>query len=415
MSDRLTDRMVFLVGAPRSGTNWLQRMLAAHPDVVALPSETHLFSHGLRHLDTQVQHGLLASPATGMVYLPRDEWVAAMREFCVLVYARVADSIDPAASLVVERSPHHVLHLPLIGEVFPDAAVVHIIRDGRDVVRSLAGHEWGPGDVAAAAEQWRDCVRAAKVAAPALKRYDEVRYEDLMADPRGQVAALFGRLGLAASPQVLDAVESESGVSFNVDAASPHIGIGKWRTQWGPAELAAFTAVAGSTLADAGYAELPLLARDRPSLAARIRGRLRARRAAPATGPAEHAPVVTSMEAVQLLVDRFVAAAAAGSVLPEVTRDVTVHYAGPQGSWAAHGADGTGRLAGELAAEGPWGRQLRGEEQLVGTSVMVTTTHAGTDGARVDRVLLLGLAPGGLVTHIGYTRFPVGTKGAQPL
>src|SRR4051812_14307970 len=97
MDDRLTGRMVFLVGAPRSGTNWLQRMLAAHPDVVALPSETHLFSHGLRLLDEQVQHGLVSSPHTGTVYLPRKEWVAAMREFCVLVYSRTADAIDPSA------------------------------------------------------------------------------------------------------------------------------------------------------------------------------------------------------------------------------------------------------------------------------------------------------------------------------
>ena len=30
---------MFVVGAPRSGTTWLQRMLSVHPDVVALKSQ----------------------------------------------------------------------------------------------------------------------------------------------------------------------------------------------------------------------------------------------------------------------------------------------------------------------------------------------------------------------------------------
>jgi hypothetical protein len=411
MPDALTGRMLFLVGAPRSGTNWLQRMLAAHPDVVALPSETHLFSHGLRHLDTQVQHGLLTSPATGMVYLPRTEWVAAMRAFCVLVYGRVADSLDPSAALIVERSPHHGLHLALIGEVFPDAAVVHIIRDGRDVARSLAHREWGPDGVAAAAEQWRDSVRAARAAAPLLSRYYEVRYEDLMSAPRAQVAALFERLGLAAPPAVLDAVEAEAGVSFNVDTSNAQIGVGKWRTEWDADQLAAFMSVAAATLSDAGYAEIALQPGDRKVRRPRLPRR--ARRPGPATSTPAHAPVVTSTQAAQMLVDRFVAAAADGTLLSELTDDVDVHYAGPDGGWIGQGPDGAHRLAAVLAAEGRWGRQRRSMEQMVGRTVVVTVTHDASDGSRVDRVLVLGLSPDARLAHVGYTRFPVAVAGEE--
>jgi hypothetical protein len=410
MPDRLTGRMVFLVGAPRSGTNWLQRMLAAHPQVVALPSETHLFSHGLKHLDAQVQHGLLTSPATGTVYLPREEWVAAMREFCVLAYGRVADAIDPDARVIVERTPHHVLHLPLIAEVFPDAAVLHIVRDGRDVVRSLARQEWGPGGIREAAGQWRDSITSARDAAPALPRYLEVRYEDLMGDARRGVTAVFRWLDLAADDEVLAAVETASQLSFNVDPTSPEIGIGKWRTQWSSAELAAFDAVAGDTRRELGYADQPLLSR---SLRRRLKARLRRRRATPEL-PREpvHNPVVTSLEAGQIAVDAFLAAMSSGKLPDDMPESIDVSYVGPAGTWSATGPAARQRLSDALEKEGPWGRQLRGEEQMHGRTVVVTTTHAADDGGTVDRVVVLGLTADGRVDHIGYRRFPLPLPGA---
>lgn len=411
MSDRLTGRMVFLVGAPRSGTNWLQRMLAAHPHVVALPSETHLFSHGLKHLDAQVQHGLLTSPATGTVYLPREEWVAAMREFCVLAYGRVADSIDPDARVIVERTPHHVLHLPLIAEVFPDAAVLHIVRDGRDVVRSLARQEWGPGGIREAAGQWREAITSARAAAPNLPRYLDVRYEELMSDPRGGLTNVFRWLDLDAGDDVLAQVEDASQQSFNVDPTSPEIGIGKWRTQWSRADLAAFDAVAGDVRRELGYPDQPLLRRP---LRRRLRARLRRQAQTPdLPREAVHNPVVTSLEAGQIAIDTILAALASGRLPDDMPDAFTVTYAGPAGAWTGSGPAARQRLADALEKEGPWGRQLRGEEQMHGRTVVVTTTHAAADNGRVDRVVVLGFAADGRVDHVGYSRFPLPEPGAS--
>ena len=36
--------LLFIVGSPRSGTTWLQLLLAGHPEV-ATRGETHLFEH----------------------------------------------------------------------------------------------------------------------------------------------------------------------------------------------------------------------------------------------------------------------------------------------------------------------------------------------------------------------------------
>jgi hypothetical protein len=213
----LHDRLVFLVGAQRSGTNWLQRLLATHPDVVTLPGETQLFAIGIDLLAERVQHGVLGSPSTASVYMDRTAFVAAARAFCDTAFGGVADAVAPNARRVVERSPNHVEHLDTIGAVYPDAWILHIVRDGRDVARSLVSQPWGPRSVAEAATLWARSIRSARAAAPQLPRYLEVRYEDLLEDPVTRLAEVFRFLDLDADTTRVNEVLAEAGVGYNVD------------------------------------------------------------------------------------------------------------------------------------------------------------------------------------------------------
>src|SRR4051794_36808100 len=178
----LLDRMVFVVGAQRSGTNWLMRMIGTHPRVVSLPSETHLFTARVDALAGRVQHGAIGSTATSYVYMDRDVHLDALRSFYDAAFGAVAAHLDPNALRIVERSPTHVEQLDHIAEVYPDSWVVHIIRDGRDVARSLVSQPWGPTSIGSAAELWVRAVQAGWSGAPSLRRYREVRYEELLAD-----------------------------------------------------------------------------------------------------------------------------------------------------------------------------------------------------------------------------------------
>src|SRR5215212_5800458 len=130
----LAGRMIFNVGARRSGTLWLQRVVAAHPDVAAIPTESHLFSHGIAPLLERFHHGARSSPHLGALYVDREVLLDAAREFCDRIFGEL---LDPGKRYLAERTPLHVLHLDLIGSIYPDASYVHIIRDGRDVARSL--------------------------------------------------------------------------------------------------------------------------------------------------------------------------------------------------------------------------------------------------------------------------------------
>src|SRR5205823_11694477 len=163
----------FLVGARRSGTNFLQRVLAAHPAVLPVPSETYVFASGLRPLSERIHHAAAGLNRTGATFMERDDFIAASRVFCDRIFGGLAERLDPGAERIVERTPWHAYDLELIGDVYPDAWVIQIIRDGRDVARSLLAQPWGPETMAEAAEEWRSSVAAA-AAAPKPARYAEV-------------------------------------------------------------------------------------------------------------------------------------------------------------------------------------------------------------------------------------------------
>jgi hypothetical protein len=116
-----------------------------------------------------------------------------------------------------------------LSSVFPDAVFVHVIRDGRAVTNSLlrvAGwrgtsrmhhpawrgglserqlelwRESGGSPHALAAIQWRAVIeRARQESAGASDRYTEVRYEDFLDDPHGELERLTAFSGLPRAPE----------------------------------------------------------------------------------------------------------------------------------------------------------------------------------------------------------------------
>lgn len=249
----LQARMIFVVGARRSGTNWAQRILTAHPDVVGMPSETYIFSRGIRPLAELFQHATPGSPKTARTFIPRGAFLEATRQFTDRVFGETLRSSAQGATHLVERTPWHVYDLELIADLYPDAPIVHIIRDGRDVARSLLSKDWGPDTMEAAAEEWCSSVEAGRAAGAALPNYSEVFYERLLADPEAGICSLYERLGLTLEPPVLDAALLEARSAFNVDPAFPTVGTGKWRQTLPPADLRTFDRVAGPLLEELGY------------------------------------------------------------------------------------------------------------------------------------------------------------------
>jgi hypothetical protein len=203
-----------VVGVPRSGTTLLRLMIDAHPGV-AIPPETGFL------MDPAIMAGLsgpseIARHMTGH-RLWCDFGIAA--EAFVRAAARLPDGAGPAPVLRLfyrlygerfgkprggDKTPMHLLHLRRIAAVLPEARFVHIIRDGRDVALSWRKTWFAPSrDVVKLVGLWRDWVAAARREGAGLP-YLEVRYEDLIGDPAGQLARICHFLDLAFEPAMLD-------------------------------------------------------------------------------------------------------------------------------------------------------------------------------------------------------------------
>ncbi len=197
---------VLMVGCPRSGTSWLQLLLAQHP-AVATTQETHLFHGYLSRLDQIWQRFPTVDPNIGMRrLLSEDEFYRLCADFAKAVLGRIAEG-NPNAQVVLEKTPEHVRHGPFILRLVPDIYFLHIVRDPRSVVSSLfaaaqswARGQWASTNVVRNAQRWRSDVTLGRELRTLTPRYREVRYEDLLGEQAvATLVSLLAWLDLPAS------------------------------------------------------------------------------------------------------------------------------------------------------------------------------------------------------------------------
>jgi hypothetical protein len=209
---------VFIVGAPRSGTTWLQAVLSNHPSFVS-PPETEVF---MALAELEQRHRVEGRP-NGLTWAltahELDDWSADL-------WRRVRDGLlaaDPAATRVLEKSPEHARHLPLIRRLVPGARFVMLVRNPVDVVRSTVeagrgwGRTWAPSSVELAVGRYRNTMN---MALDSVRPDDTllVRYEDLLAGPQ-HWAALLEFLGIEPDWQLPDLHRSPLDIARSVTAA----------------------------------------------------------------------------------------------------------------------------------------------------------------------------------------------------
>jgi hypothetical protein len=274
---------IFIVGAPRSGTKLFRDMLSAHPRL-SFPPESHFIPSFYRAFGDPASDREAVRVARAIL---RYSWVwswrlslepeelAGHRTFAGLTselfqhWAR-----KEGKPRWGDKTPGYVSEIPLVLSLFPDAQFLHIYRDGRDVVRSLAPMHWSPGNAFCSAELWRDSVNAGREDGRGLPedRYMEVRYEQLVSEPESVMRSVCDYLGEDFDPEVtrpkrprgslraahLPPVE-DTPVETRHDVSPARVG--RWRTEMRPRDVATVEAVAGELLDELGY---PLSAEPRP-------------------------------------------------------------------------------------------------------------------------------------------------------
>ena len=121
-------RPIFIVGMPRSGTSLVEQILASHPRVFGA-GELTLIGNSLRSL-----------PTTAEGFAAPEEWIrqAAESEVGALAtrYLQRLKQLDSDAPHVTDKLPENYLYLGWIASLFPDATVIHCVRNARDVALS---------------------------------------------------------------------------------------------------------------------------------------------------------------------------------------------------------------------------------------------------------------------------------------
>ncbi len=267
-------KLVFLVGAPRSGTTWLQLLLTRSPSV-ATAQETHLFDNFMRSMLEQWKHDRDTGARTGLtLLLSEEEFRSLLRGVCAVVFDKIAQS-KPSATVVLEKTPNHVYCWREILDLWPDAHFIHIIRDPRSVVASLRvaskswGRDWASSRIPQNCERWISDVTNGRQMRSATRNYQEVTFEELLSDGPEVLMRLFAGLGVESSldqcRQYVDECKLENlkagkleNAPFNVAKMHPEsFRIGttdSWRTELSKWEIALVERLAGPLMSELGFA-----------------------------------------------------------------------------------------------------------------------------------------------------------------
>ncbi|HEY3306155.1 MAG TPA: sulfotransferase [Candidatus Binatia bacterium] len=191
--------LVFIVGCSRSGTTWLQRLLAGHPKVRTGQEPCVFRSYvapQLRAWRWELTRERDPKTATGRggvglsCYFQEHEFLAVLKNYMYQLLRPMIGNLQPG-ELFVDKTPVNAMCLAEISELLPDSRFIYLLRDPRDVVASLLaayrtwGAGWAPRTAREAVKIWIKFVRAADIAAKDIPshRFLEIRYEKLLASP----------------------------------------------------------------------------------------------------------------------------------------------------------------------------------------------------------------------------------------
>lgn len=243
----MIERPIFLVGAERSGTTLLRLMLDHHPEIAF-------------HFEFELAVERIGADGAWPDLEAYTRWLETDRiwresGFSVdrsLDYPRLVDSFlvqkrDRDRKRLVGATVHR--HFDRLLEIWPNARFLHLVRDGRDVARSVVGMGWA-GNPWHGASRWLQAEATwdrLQVALPP-ERWVEVRYEQLIADPERALRRLCDFVGVPFDPAMFDYARTST---YDLPEAGL---VGQWRSKLAPREVRLVESCIGPVLLDRGYA-----------------------------------------------------------------------------------------------------------------------------------------------------------------
>lgn len=281
---------IFIIGSPRSGTTLLRLMLTCHRDIVVPPECGFAIWWHHKYKDwpdgvtlAEFLDDLMSSRKIETWGIDEAELFRCLRYKLPATYAELVSAVYEYYGEARFRpftrwgtkDNFHVEHISTLRQLFPDAAFVHIVRDGRDVACSYReinarniDSPWVPdlpNGITDIALQWQSHVKTAEYSFDAFKweNAHEVKFEDLVLRTAPTLRGLCVQLGEEYDPAMLDyhVINREQGLEprellrwKEKTLLPPQASVvGRHKRDLSAEDRAAFEAIAGETLERYGY------------------------------------------------------------------------------------------------------------------------------------------------------------------
>ncbi|PLX27395.1 hypothetical protein C0583_03725 [Candidatus Parcubacteria bacterium] len=236
-------KLIFIVGSGRSGTTLLRNIFILHPETGVVP-ELKFFS---MFWNQRKKYGsfvankekiairlirIIQAKATDPLHkeisydedkLKKDLLASNSYKEMMLVLGQTVNT-DPEKEIIVFKTPSDVYHLAKIFEWFPDALVINVLRDGREVCASARGRGWGK-NIFDLALKWNEPVEVFDIFYKRNKKHQKqilnLKFENLINKTEETLTEIFEFVGVSFPDDMLQKLKTlSSNSSFDRDKKS---------------------------------------------------------------------------------------------------------------------------------------------------------------------------------------------------
>lgn len=310
---------IFIVGCPRSGTTWIRNMLQQHSDVIAIPTETHIFNIVYRPLIELPKlsikkrlkkiksilrkfglRTLLTGYSTDDIFrdiLNRYNYFKTSKrvglhhfinqtDFNKLVEsARLRPDLNnyqkachiitsffdnyymhergSGRQLLIEKTPGNLYYVDVILQSMPEARIIEVIRDCRDVCASFLAKSkreaWATKSIKSISIQWENSIKCGEKYR-SIKEFKDrihlVRYEELRMDTNVELERILAFAKLNYDYRLVDEIAKKTHISNYKRGEGLHVYkgvVGDWVNRLQAEDIREINSIAGATMDRLGY------------------------------------------------------------------------------------------------------------------------------------------------------------------